>query len=58
MGCGLSPTMLVGRPVGLGGKEREARMGESLGRRGKKEDGGEMREKERIKIKEKKVIKF
>jgi hypothetical protein len=34
--------------VGLGGKEREARMGESLGWRGKEEDGGEMREKESI----------
>ena len=49
--------MLVGRPAGLGGREREARMGESLGWRGKKEDGGEMREKERIKISKKKVIK-
>ena len=56
-GCGargLSLIVLVGRPVGLGGREREARMGESLGWRGKKEDGGEIREKERIKIKEKK----
>jgi hypothetical protein len=43
VGCGLSPTVLVG--VGLGGREREARMGESLGRRGKEEDGGEMRER-------------
>jgi hypothetical protein len=33
VGCGLSPTMLVG--AGLGGREREARMGESLGWRGK-----------------------
>ena len=30
---------------GLGGREREARMGESLGRRGKEEDEGEMRER-------------
>jgi hypothetical protein len=39
---GLSPTVLVG--ARLGGREREARMGESLGWRGKEEDGGEMRE--------------
>ena len=32
-------------PGGLGGKEKEARMRESLGRRGKEEDGGEMRER-------------
>ena len=43
MGCGLSLTVLVG--AGLEGREREARMGESLGWRGKEEDGGEMREK-------------
>ncbi|KAE8124164.1 hypothetical protein FH972_019071 [Carpinus fangiana] len=43
VGCGLSPTVLVG--AGLGGREREARMEESLGRRGKEEDGGEMRER-------------
>jgi hypothetical protein len=29
VGCRLSPTVLVG--AGLGGSEREARMGESLG---------------------------
>jgi hypothetical protein len=44
MGCGLLSIVLVG--VGLGGREREARMGESLGWRGKEEDGGEMRERE------------
>ena len=43
VGCGLSPTVLVG--AGLGGREREAKMGESLGWRGKEEDGGEMRER-------------
>ena len=43
VGCGLSPTVLVG--AGLGGREREARMGESLGWRGKEEDGDEMRER-------------
>jgi hypothetical protein len=48
VGCGLSPTVLVG--ARLGGREREARTGESLGWRGKEEDGGEMRER-RIKIK-------
>ena len=31
-----APTMLVGRPAGLGGKEREARMGESFAGREKK----------------------
>jgi hypothetical protein len=40
---GLLPTVLVG--AGLGGREREARMGKSLGWRGKEEDGGEMRER-------------
>jgi hypothetical protein len=40
---GLLPTVLVG--AGLGGREREARMGESLGWRGNEEDGGEMRER-------------
>jgi hypothetical protein len=49
--CGLSSTVLVG--AGLGGRERKARIGESLGWRGKEEDGGETKERERIKIKEK-----
>jgi hypothetical protein len=42
---GLSSTVLVG--VGLGGREREARMGKSLGWGGKEEDGGEMRERKK-----------
>jgi hypothetical protein len=40
-----APTVLVGRLAGLGGRGREARMGVSLGWRGKEEDGGEMRER-------------
>ena len=43
---------------GLGGREREARMGESLGRRGKEEDGGEMREWKNLNKGKKKVIIF
>ena len=43
VGCGLSLTMLVG--TWLGGREREVRMGESLGRREKEEDEGKMRER-------------
>ena len=43
VGCGLSPIVLIG--AGLGGREREVRMGESLGWRGKEEDGGEKRER-------------
>jgi hypothetical protein len=35
--------VLVG--AGFGGREREARIGESLGVRGKEVDGGEMRER-------------
>jgi hypothetical protein len=42
VGYGLSPIVLVG--VGLGGREREVRMGK-FGMERKGRDGGEMREK-------------